>query len=64
MMVTEKNKQYHREYSSKRRLREWLLKNVTIEKLRNFYKDLGGGSHRGPREDLIQKIITILELMK
>ena len=64
MIVTEKSKEYHREYSRIWRERKRLLKNVTIEKLRNFYKDLGGGSHRGPREDLIQKIIDILELMK
>jgi len=64
MIVTKKDKQYHRDYSQLRRDREWLRKNVTIEKLRNFYKDLGGGSHRGPRLDLIEKIINKLELMK
>ena len=63
MMVTEIKKQYLREYAQRRRDTKWLLKNVTIEKLRNFYKDLRGGSHRGPREDLIQKIIDKLEMM-
>jgi len=63
-MVTRNRKQYNREYGRIRRQKEWLRKNVNIEKLRNFYKDLGGGSHRGPREDLVQKIIDILDLMK
>ena len=63
-MLTEKRRQYNREYGRIRRQKEKLRKNVNIEKLRNFYKDLGGGSHRGPRLELIQKIINILELMK
>jgi len=65
-MVTEKSKQYHREYSRIRRQKEWLLKNVTHDTLRKMLIDLGARSTeaRGKTAELIQKIIERLELMK